>query len=410
MKFRTAILGLLMAANLWPDTSADRLDSIDNPPRIIRSGAQVCNGCRYSPDGRLFAVGCNDGTLRLFSTQSWEPVKPLVPQGMYQIESIAFSLDGKSVACGFGYGRAIIVEVATAQSKELAETKNSAHTVRAISFDLDGKVLVSDGRGVRLCNPGTGESKSIDEAGTPVRCALSSDGNWLAAASADGKVKLLNSDGWKADRTLAGEPGPVSVAFSPDSTRLVAGFRDCTVAVWEVATGRRIAVLKGHTRWARAVACSPDGKYIASGGEDEVRVWDSRTFDPVAKFRHRAGEVRDLTFSPDSRSLAVSWYFGEITVYRHFFKPRPKGWLGAVFTEVDGFAAVERVLPSSPAGRAGLMPGDRVSHVEGCGVHSAAEALGEIESYLAGDRLVLIVHRGTRSLFIGARLAEPPRK
>ena len=86
--------------------------------------------------------------------------------------------------------------------------------------------------------------------------------------------------------------GVNAVAFSPDGATLATGGQDGSLALWEVATGRRLFTLAALPAPVTGIAFSPDGRYLATSG-DAVRVFLLDLDDLLALARQRVS--RQLT-------------------------------------------------------------------------------------------------------------------
>jgi WD40 repeat protein len=76
------------------------------------------------------------------------------------------------------------------------------------------------------------------------------------------------------------------------------------VRLWDLTSGKQLAMADGHRDRVMSVACSPDGKLIATGSEDRsVRLWDALTLKELRQLKHHRGAIRAVTFSRDGKYL-----------------------------------------------------------------------------------------------------------
>jgi WD40 repeat protein len=115
-----------------------------------------------------------------------------------------------------------------------------------------------------------------------------------------------------------GHRAPVtSLAWSPDSSRLLSAARDATVHIWDAATGTTLLTLPGPTDSVNVVAWSPDGRYVAAAGNDhQVYVWHAETGALVCTYHgHHALITQGLAWSPNGTRIASGSWDGTAQIW-----------------------------------------------------------------------------------------------
>jgi|GEM_PF-94814 len=138
--------------------------------------------------------------------------------------------------------------------------------------------------------------------GAPILVAFSPDGKYLAAASPDEIVKVLDSATGMLLFTTYGH----SVAYSPDGRKLVSILADGTVKQWDAATGEEIS-LAGPIDAGEGVTFSPEGSRLATVTNGNLpRIWDVNTGQELVNFPGHTDYVSSAFFSPDGRRLLTT--------------------------------------------------------------------------------------------------------
>lgn len=275
--------------------------------KVIRrlEGETVGDTLAFSPDGKTLATVRNwqkqEGSVHLWDVATGKATGRL-EGGKNLTRCVAFSPDGKLLAAHSQWGTkhagsVRVWEVATGKEVFQIPTNSAGHT---IAFSPDGKLLAFDiDYTIRLCETATGKelhkltghqqvvSNQRIASGYLNALAFSPDGKVLASASCDGMARLWEVASGKTLHVLEGHRGFVNaVAFFPDGKTVVTGGEDGTIRCWQAATGKQLSEIQAHGLGTRgegdqrkdvfALAFSPDGKKVASGGRDTaVKVWEA---------------------------------------------------------------------------------------------------------------------------------------
>ncbi|KDQ13036.1 hypothetical protein BOTBODRAFT_401143 [Botryobasidium botryosum FD-172 SS1] len=147
----------------------------------------------------------------------------------------------------------------------------------------------------------------VGHTGDVISVAYSPDGSRVVSCSSDESVRVWDAaTGADVLPPLRGHDGDVrSVTFSPDGLRILSG--GDSIRIWDAASGASVlGPLLGHDGPITSLAYSPDGAKIFSGSSDKtIRVWDAKTGEPIlGPLRGHDGSVQSVASSPDGLKIA----------------------------------------------------------------------------------------------------------
>jgi len=311
-------------------------------------GNRPAQAVAYAPDGRLLAIGTDEGVLELLDVETQSPRAVLShPRGFIDL---AFAPDGKTLAATDSSGTLLLYDF-NGDKLVMRARVASPSVSNAIAYAPDSRSLLAgalDGS-VTMRDAQTGEVEHrLRESVSPQvqSVSINDRGDELAALFVDGALRTwrrTEGDAWELaeerEGVTAAAHGPdgrfavslegkgllvdrpcepsllltvprltgelEALRFSPDGSRL-AGFGSAhAVLVWELKPGDHPSILKGHQGPIFDLAFAPDGRRLASASWDgSARVWDPTQEQLVPAVVEPDELVLSLAVSPDGRWLA----------------------------------------------------------------------------------------------------------
>jgi len=267
----------------------------------------------FSPDGLLLASASNDHSVRLWDAKTGRLIHAFMGH-TGRVSCVNFSPDGRRIISADEDYTTRIWDVRTGE--QLAQFDPECLSIPFAAFMPDGKqVLLAQHTGDLAIWDAAQESKvkQIENREYHVHsAAISPDGSRIAVGGCFGALMLWDATTGRVLLEQAlDKSGVASLQFTPDSSCLVGtGFKQ-RLRIWDARSGKTLLELpmgenkQGERGWGWAIAISPDQSLIAVADWDSVRLLDFKTGKDLAIIEKIGDMVHALAFSPDGRFLVT---------------------------------------------------------------------------------------------------------
>jgi WD40 repeat protein len=261
-----------------------------------------------SSDGIYIAPVNSDKHFALYQLTTGQPQIFLDSLSAF---SSAFSSDGKYVAAG---SRNILI-YDIPNRKKIITGKGHSGTIFGMDYSSRLKLFVTAGdKTVRLWNTtDTAAVHTVSTISNVYTAKFSPDGKTVYAGCANGKVKIISTDSWTVVDSLQSGSTIFNMAVSADNKYLITG-GNAEVFVWNVKKKKGTA-LKGHTKWVYGAAFHPTLPLAVTVSYDRtVRFWDVEKGINTLTLFGFAHELYTVTFTSDGKKLVLTETDGLATV------------------------------------------------------------------------------------------------
>jgi WD40 repeat protein len=264
----------------------------------------------FDPDSSRVVTAREDGVVQLWDARTGREI--LEFEGHEEgAETVEFDPDGDRIVTAGWDDTARIWDASTGDTIHVL--RGHEEIVYWATFSPDGERVATASRDgtTRLWDTSTGKQVFLlDDVfdGWVRQVVFSPNGKLVASARSDGWSYAWNTSTGNLEETFCCHDEEVgAVAFSPDGKFLVTG-GDKSVQVFEVDGGILNATMLGHTDWVRSVAFSPDGRTVVSASDDgTARVWETNVGRELFTLTGHTGPVMSAVFNPEgTRVVTVS--------------------------------------------------------------------------------------------------------
>jgi WD40 repeat protein len=294
------------AARLWDIAAGAVVQTFPNVRSPISSVA-------LRKDGKEALIGCADGMVHVFDLTEAPKEKGSVPAHLSGVGALAYSPDGSRMAtCGGDKLVRIWKLPDSGAPAPLFDLKGHSNAVSSVAFSNDGRLLVSGGGDLIIkvwdLQSATELRSLRGHSDWVSSVCFGADSRFILTASVDKTAKVWELSNEETAPPVGHTRRLNTLAVSPNGKWLASGGEDHTIKIWDMASGQEQYTLTEHTDNVRAVAFDSSGERLVSGGDDrKLRIWDLKT-QRVLKTLDCDGTVGVIVFNTKGDKFLV-WYY-----------------------------------------------------------------------------------------------------
>lgn len=264
------------------------------------------------------------------------------------VSAVSFGPDGKTFASG-SYDRT--VRIWDVNSPPVHAMKGHRTDIQAVCFSPNGRHVVSGGEEVRIWDIQTWKSivEIPKESSNIHRLSVSPDGRFVDISSMFGSTRLYEVESKRIIHTIKHRSFDLrSTEMSPDGLRVAQGGTK-KIRVIEVTTGKIMTTFKTHDE-IESLCWDADGKILFGGSKAGwIGIWNAKSGDLLGELHYHAQSVIALQVSNSGKVLTAVCRDGSVSTWHlirheHKGKARIEGKLFRIFGRTRGLCLTNAIF------------------------------------------------------------------